>query len=235
MSNVLRVAGPVGWRPDSRGEVAAGLGGTGRIADDLYLISHHELTGKQLLQPRVLGFALAGGLLAELIGPGVVGIGPQGVMLLGRAASAEAVQMQVLQVIAGEGERHPVREWLQFLARTIASDVAIRLEGAGYLTRVKGKGLWKSVRWVPVDQNAAFAPLLRIRAALNPMQLPSEYGATLTGLAAASGLGYRITEYTTPGTVRSVAELSSYVKPALRELIAETQAAVDSALLSHRA
>lgn len=29
-----------------------GLGGTGRLADDLYLLAHHETTGKPHLQPR---------------------------------------------------------------------------------------------------------------------------------------------------------------------------------------
>ena len=47
-----------GW---FRGPVNAGLAGTGRVADDLYLMAHHDLTGKPLLQPRPLGLGLAGG------------------------------------------------------------------------------------------------------------------------------------------------------------------------------
>ena len=43
-----------------------GLSGTGRLADDLYLLAHHEHTGVSHLQPRALGVGLAGGLLAEL-------------------------------------------------------------------------------------------------------------------------------------------------------------------------
>lgn len=198
-------------------------------------MSHHEMTGKPLLQPRALGLGLAAGVLAELMLPGVIGIGPQGLTLTGRAAAADTVQLQVLEMIHGEGERHPVRDWLQFLARSIAPDVAGRLEAAGYLTRTKGRGLWKSVRWVPVDQNCAFAPILRIRSALNPLRQPSDYGATLTGLAAACGLGYRITQYAGYSDARSISETANYLKPTVRDLIAETQAAVDSALLAHRA
>ena len=41
--------------------------GTGRLADDLYLLAHHEMTGKPHLQPRALGLGLAGALLAELM------------------------------------------------------------------------------------------------------------------------------------------------------------------------
>ncbi len=36
-----------------RDTVSAGLGGTGLAADDLYLMAHHEVSGKLLLQPRV--------------------------------------------------------------------------------------------------------------------------------------------------------------------------------------
>ena len=53
-----------------RSTMRAGLSGTGRLADDLYLMAHHELTGRPFVQPRALGTGLAGGLLAELmLGP----------------------------------------------------------------------------------------------------------------------------------------------------------------------
>ena len=48
------------------------LGGTGRLADDLYLVAHHEITGRPHLQPRALGLGLAGGLLGELALAGTI-------------------------------------------------------------------------------------------------------------------------------------------------------------------
>jgi Golgi phosphoprotein 3 (GPP34) len=45
-------------------EPRARLGGTGRLADDLYLLAHHDVTGKPYLQPRAIGIGLAGALLA---------------------------------------------------------------------------------------------------------------------------------------------------------------------------
>jgi hypothetical protein len=64
------------------------LGGTGLVADDLWLLAHHEVTGRPYLHARQLGLGLAGGLLAELMmtGPrqviqirrdGLLEIGPQ--------------------------------------------------------------------------------------------------------------------------------------------------------------
>ena len=43
------------------------LSGTGRLADDLYLIVHHEISGRPYLSPRAAGIGMAGGLLAELL------------------------------------------------------------------------------------------------------------------------------------------------------------------------
>ena len=44
----------------------ARLSGTGGLADDLYLLAHHEVTGQPHLQPRAIGLGLAGALLAAL-------------------------------------------------------------------------------------------------------------------------------------------------------------------------
>lgn len=46
---------------------ASRLAGTGRIADDLWLIAHHEVTGRPHLPRRAIGVGMAGGLLAELL------------------------------------------------------------------------------------------------------------------------------------------------------------------------
>jgi hypothetical protein len=85
-----------------------------------------------------------------------------------------------------------------------------------------------------VDAECAFAPLARVKSALNPALPPNVHGAALGGLAAACGLGSRLALYLPPKTGRALAEVVRRLDPELRELIAQTQAAVDSALLSHR-
>ena len=57
--------------------MSAGLGGTGRVADDLYLMAHHEVSGRPLLQPRALGTGLAAALLAELMLGGSIVLRPR--------------------------------------------------------------------------------------------------------------------------------------------------------------
>jgi hypothetical protein len=90
----------------------ASLTGTGRLADDVYLLAHHEVSGRPFLHARALGVGLAGA----------------------------------------------------FLARTAAREVADRLAASGYLTR-PGRGR-RAGRWLPVNADCAFAPLIRVRAAL---------------------------------------------------------------------
>src|SRR5215472_4482054 len=131
-------------------------------------MGHHEITGKPYVQPRAQGLGLAGGLLAELMLAGHIGLWHEGVVAVGRTAPEDALADRLLGLMANERERHPVRDWLVFLGRTAAEDVARRLEGAGYLTRVGGR--WRSRRWVPVDADSAFSPLLRVRAALDCSQ-----------------------------------------------------------------
>ena len=123
--------------------MSAGLGGTGLVADDLYLLAHHDVTGKPVLQPRPLGIGLAGALLAELMLGGGICLRPDGVVLPGRTWPGDELARHVRDLVAAEQEPHPVREWLLFLARPAATDVAGRLERSGYLTRAGGRIPWR--------------------------------------------------------------------------------------------
>src|SRR5262249_22008053 len=85
------------------------LTGTGRLADDLYLMAHHEVSGKPLLQPRAVGLGLAGALLAELLLAGRVRVGPGGVVVAEAAPSGDALADSVLALVLGEEQRRPAR------------------------------------------------------------------------------------------------------------------------------
>jgi len=213
--------------------MSAGLGGTGLIADDLYLMGHHEVTGRPYVQPRALGTGLAGALLAELILGGSITVRPGGAVVPGRIAPKDVLARQVLDQIAGEHEPYPVREWLLYLARTATEDVARRLERSGYLRRCVRRGWQRPGRWVPVDADWAFAPLLRARAALDPARPFTAREAALAGLADACGLSFRLAQYASPPG-RSPQEAAGRLDPGLRGLIAEAQAAIGSAVLAHR-
>jgi hypothetical protein len=218
------------------GPLDAGLSGTGLVADDLYLMAHDDRTGKPQLQPRALGIGLAGALLAELMLAGWIGLRRDSAVAIVTGVAQDTVMRHaLLKQIAGEPGPQPVQAWLRFLARGAARDVALRLEQAGYLEHVRSWIPGRQGRWVPVNPDWVFAPMLRIRSALDPLRPVTPHAAALAGLAVASGLRFRLDQYqyqTQAG--RSIQDAVAALGPGLRELITQTQTAVDSTVLSHR-
>jgi len=209
-----------------------GLAGTGLIADDLYLLAHDDMTGRPFLQPQALGVGLAAALLAELIIGGAVSMRADHVFPGALVPPSNGLAGYVIGVLLSEAEPHPIGDWLVFLARTAAHDVARRLEHSGYLARVSSRRPWRADRFVPVDADSAFAPMLQVRSALNAARPLTAHAAALTGLTVACGLGFRLDQYQAHGG-RTVQEAVAWLGPALRELIAQTRIAVDSSVLSH--
>ncbi len=211
----------------------AGLRGTGRLADDLWLLAHHERSGRPHLQPRALGLGLAGGLLAELVLPGTIRVW-RGLIIPGGAQPPDnEVTRSVLRTMTAEREHLPVGDWLAFLAGTAARDVARRLEHAGYLTRARGR-VGRGERWVPVDADGAFAPLVRVKSALSARGPAAVQHVVLGALATGCGLDHQLTLYLPPGARERLREAARQLDPGLRELVTVTQTAVDGALLAHR-
>lgn len=225
------------WRPaghGSPGPLDAGLSGTGLVADDLWLLGHDDRSGRPQLQPRALGIGLAGALLAELMLAGWIGLRPDSAVVIASDVPAVSAQRHVLlKQVSDEPRPQPVQAWLRFLARSATRDVAVRLEQAGYLDRARSRVPWRRGRWVPVDPDWAFAPMLRIRSALDLARPVTPYAAVLAGLAVACGLRFRLDQYQAQAG-RSVQDAVATLGPGLQELISQTRTAVDGTVLSHR-
>lgn len=211
----------------------AGLSGTGLVADDLYLIAHDDVTGRPLLHPRALGLGLAGGLLAELMLLDGLWLSRGLVVMNDVSMVADEMASRVLGLLLSERELHPVGNWLAFLGRTAAADVATRLARTGYLEQACPRRLRRRGQWIPADPDCAFASLGRARPAMESTRAPA-YSAVLAGLAVGCGLGPRLLPYGPPDARHCLAESQTRLAPDLRELIAQTQAAVDKAVLAHR-
>ncbi len=210
----------------------ARLSGTGLLADDLYLLAHNDVTGRSYLQPRAAGLGLAGALLAELVLAGKIKIWRDGPVVIDGSPPRDELACATLALL--KSELRPARDWLLFLARSAARHVARRLEDSGYLTRVGSRRPWRDHRWVPVDSDCAFAPVVRVRLALDPSKTTTIESLTLAGLAVACGLGPRLASYASSGSLRSLEQSVRQLPPDLREVIAQTQAAVDGLLLAQR-
>ena len=209
------------------------LVGTGLLADDLYLIAHHERTGRLLLSPRAAGLGLAAALLAELVLDGCVDMVGGLAGATGVGAPDDGLAAGVLGALVGEQPPRPVADWLTFLARTAPADVAGRLERAGYLIAAPGPP-WRPARWRPADPDCAFAPVTRVKSALSAAQAADVQDVALAALAAACGLGARLAAYLPAGSRARMDQAGAQLDPGLRELIGQTQAAVGAALLAHR-
>jgi Golgi phosphoprotein 3 (GPP34) len=213
----------------------AGLGGTGRLADELYLAAHDDVTGKPRLHPRAVALGIAAGLLAELMLGGQLTVARGGTLAAVPDAPApgDALAARVLARVAAEREPLGMRDWLAFLARTAAAEVAGRLERAGYLEPVPVRWPLGRDRWVPADQSRAFAAVVRARSALDPARPLTVPAAALAALAGASGLRPLLLQYA-PAAARSPGEITAVLPPGVRDLIAHARAAADSALLAGR-
>jgi hypothetical protein len=213
--------------------VSGALGGTGLIADDLWLMAHHESSGRSFLGPRPLGIGLAGGLLAELMLSSCVIVGFDGAVVARPQVPRERLAYQVHEQIAGEAERHALADWLLFFSRDAADGVAHRLERAGYLTRAGGRVPWRSPRWVPVDPDWAFAALTRARPTAGGARQGSAHAVVLAGLAAGCGLRFRLDQYL-PGDGHAIGDTVAQLIPDLQKLIAAVRETVDRSVLAQR-
>lgn len=210
------------------------LGGTGRFADDLWLLAHHERSGRPYLHKRPMGLGLAAGLLAELmtaVPPAVMVWSDDAVTICPEIPRRAAAAHPVLSLIAAETRPLPVRDWLMFLSRTAADQVGERLEQEGYVARSRSRIPGLPARLVPEDRDWAFAPITRISAALRSHHQPGLYGTVLAGLAVASGLGYRLDPYVT-GAGPAAEALAARLPASLQRLIAHTQTAVSASVLT---
>jgi hypothetical protein len=196
-------------------------------------MAHHESSGRPFLGPRPLGIGLAGGLLAELMLSGCVFVGFDRALVASRTRPDDSLAHQVRDQVDGDPERHPLPDWLLFLAQTAAGNVADRLERAGYLTRA-GWLPWRAARWVPVDPDWAFGSLLRTRPAVDASRPLTAHAAVLAGLAAGCGLRFRLDQYVPPAG-RTVDQAVARLDPGLQRLIAAVRQTVDTAVLTRRA
>jgi hypothetical protein len=208
------------------------LSGTGCFADDLWLVAHHEVTGRPRLRARPLGLGLAAGLLAELMTgahPAIL-LWPDDAITLAPGILPQAAgRHPLLKLILAEPQALTVRDWLQFLSKTATAEVGSRLEQAGYVMRSPRRLPRLPPRLVPVDRDWAFAPITRIGAVQR--RTAGTYGVVLAGLAVACGLGHQLDLYLTdaePAIEAAVACLPDD----LRQLIVQTQIAVSAKVLA---
>ncbi|MBP2704231.1 GPP34 family phosphoprotein [Microbispora sp. RL4-1S] len=200
------------------------------LANDLYFVMHDDRSGRMRLHPRLTALGLAAAIVGELLLPRritVVRVAGQGrIGLLDTTPTGDPLTQAALDHMVAE-PAHPLQTWLQFLARTACADVAARMTAAGLLN--------PPTRWVrrhvPVDPNTAILPVARLNLAMQRGEPLGVRNVVLLGLLDVTGVAQFVLWSRDP---RYLTDAVAALPAPLAELIAQTAAAVGSAVISRR-
>jgi Golgi phosphoprotein 3 GPP34 len=205
------------------------------LADQLFLAAHDDVTGKPRQHRHAIALGLAGALVGELLLLERIDIQGDVVVATAPYAPQDALAHAVLDHIAREREPHALRTWIAYLGQSATKRVAARLERKALVRQVEVRRLLRTEpRWMPTDMSTAATPGALLRHHLDHRQ-PLEIGEiVLAGLVEAVGLSPVVLWAVPSRTLEYRDWCLSTLAPPLRELIAETTAAVGAAVLSHR-
>jgi hypothetical protein len=126
---------------------------------------------------------------------------------------------------------------MSYLARTAEDSVGRRLAHHGHVRRIERQRLLRGrvVTYPPVNINLAAWPRVRLHQGLTGWARLSDYDVVLAGLILATGLDQHVLWDLSPTVRLHLIGLIRRLSPALRELLADAEAAVGEAVVSRRA
>jgi Golgi phosphoprotein 3 (GPP34) len=203
------------------------------LADEFFLIAHDEHNGKLRLHRRAAGLGLAGALLAELLLTGHVHAGSGILVVIDQTPPEDFLSSQVLRQLASEPRHQSIRTWLAFLGQGAVDRVGIRLVRNQHAEARRTRRPWgTTVRYIPIDSQLAAWPAARLNLRVNRAEPLSVTDATLAGLVAAAGLAKHVWWDATAVTNHNLAAAVASLPMALREIVAQTEAAVGDSVLA---
>jgi hypothetical protein len=211
------------------------------VAGELMLAAIDERTGEPLLHRAALGLGLAGGLIAEQVLAGRVGL-TNGTLFTRPAdpptdAIGEAIMRELSRQPSASVERD-VRLWLSKLAAVAVDEVGRRLVGARMVRATERKRLLRhpETLFVPVDPAKASVAGYRAMYSLARMQPMDTADRTVVGLIRITNLiDYVDWLETTPRRLRELTVTAEQALPAdLQALLSHVESAIGAAILSGR-
>lgn len=208
------------------------------LANDLWMAAHDTPRGDSQLQPRPLGIALTGGLLAELtlgnwiwVQDELIYLNPDGYRYNVEDA-ALAPLMERLREDARDknARRHQhaqestaleLEYWVQRLQADLAQElVEIRLRDESLIQPEERGVLRKKTVWVPSSANVAGWPASRLRTSLREGAPLTEQDLALAGLVMAVGLSKSVLADLGPRHLEFLAQQTqSKMRPALLSIM----------------
>ena len=207
------------------------------LADGLFLLAYDELSGKPRLSQSVMSLGLAGALLGELALTEKILLRAESVVLTDSQPPGDALTGSVHQQLLRSVMPRPVRDWLLYLADDALGQVAGRLVQRGVLVAHPAQ-LGRSMRYQFADPNAGTKATLGLCTKVMRRQPLDAASTMLAGLVGATGLEHPgLFEVRDDPSARRYLHESLHVlhPPTLRALLTATRAAIEAAVITHRA
>jgi hypothetical protein len=177
----------------------------------------------------VMGLALAGALLAELVLAEAIELQDELVVLTGAEGPTDNLSRHVLDLIWRELGALPARDWLEYLSPKAPSLVAKRLHDERLIWRERSRLPLRSAHWVPQNDQIAALPAVRVTSQLlrkGPLDPPI---AMLAALTRATSLRHPLLWEVSHGIRTGLDPRLTRLSPTLRDLLGHIEAALGRA------
>ncbi|WP_434740725.1 GOLPH3/VPS74 family protein [Micromonospora sp. SH-82] len=214
-------------------QTVVGTAAVSRLADDFFFIAHTDY-GRPRLFGSALSHGLAAALLIELHSIDRITVAGGRVRVRDTTAPQDALLHTVLERLSAE-PGYSVREWLYYLADTAYERVAERMRYAGMLTTQVHRRWWRThTVHRPTDINQAAWPFARLSQHLRQGRPLSGADRPLAGLVVHTQMSSTLLDGAGPAAYDRLRAAATGVAPPVRDLLADLDAVVGNAVLSHR-
>lgn len=205
------------------------------LADEFFLVSHDEYSGKPLVNAEVVNTGLAGAVLAELILGHRLTVADGFIITRDQRPYGERVTDAALAEILKQRDAHPVRAWVEFLREDVRDMVGPRLVASGMIQRVQSRSMLRqTVRFPATDPIQAAAPRSRLRYIVDHPELLDVQTAILGALVLATGLDHVLGAGTPREARESLERLADPMPGDLKAIAGGVDAAVANIALTVR-
>jgi hypothetical protein len=208
-----------------------------RLADDYFLISLDDRSGRARLATSVRSLGLASALVGELVLEGYLMVADSELFPLTGQLPPEPLSAEVMKVVLARQNERDLGVWLTFLAAEAVTDVGDRLARDGTVVRRQRRRIGGTrIEYLPPDLSAAAWPGIRLGNLLasgEPVQLSD---VLLTGIVEATGLLGHVLwdgDVHRPGYAH-VERLLPQLPAPITALLTRTRVAVGDVLLTKR-
>lgn len=198
-----------------------------RLADALYWLAHDE-KGRARLRSRILGVALAGGLISELLIPEKITLSQGRVLVCHPEPPQDQLSAWVYEEILND-QSQELLAWLVVLRRVAITQVVARLRRDHLLTAVPAhrlqRGSWGRARvaTIATSRRVATVPWAVLSNRLQRREPMSASDAFVTAVALETGLGDLLLE----GASRAARRHAAQVIASLPDVLAQVVIQID--------